>query len=159
MKDLLLVSVLAVFAASCAGTSAQKQQDDIAVLERAEELVGTMYRRDFGKAWDMMTPWLRQELSREVSKEGYVATLSKFFEQIKITDYDSSKLIVIGEKHAITQAEITHEFRERDETRTVNCERTLWLKFPDKWYWQDTALSCDYMLSAEEVERLTRNLR
>ncbi len=49
MKNLLLAYILVVIADSCSTVPAQKRQDEIAVLDRAEEFVGAEYRRDFGK--------------------------------------------------------------------------------------------------------------
>src|SRR3989344_7762184 len=143
-----LMCCVAIVSVSSVNLLAQGQQNEIKVLERAEELVGAMYRGDAGKVWDMMTPWMRVEVSRRTSREEYVKTIAKLFEKIKITDYDSSKLVVIGEKYAITETQISYEFREGNQVRKeIGCERTLWLKFPEGWYWRETNLVCDYMPS------------
>ena len=137
------------------------QQDEIAVLDKAEELVGALYKEDFGKVWDMMTPWNKHDATRAgITREMYAGKVENYFTYIKMTDYDSSKLITIGDKYAITQANTTYEFAEGGQTQTrAGCERTLWLKFPEGWFWHQTSLLCEYMPSAEEIERLTANLR
>src|SRR3989338_722419 len=156
----VLMCCVAIVSVSSSSLLAQGQQNEIKVLERAEELVGAMYHGDAGKVWDVMTPWTRAEVSRRISREEYIKTIAKLFEQIKITNYDSSRLVFIGEKYAVTQAQIAYEFREGNQVRQeTSCERTLWLKFPEGWYWQKTNLVCDYMPSANEIKRLTKNLK
>lgn len=145
---------------SCASTPVQWQQNDIEVLKRAEELVKARYHQDFGKIWDLATPWLKQVFPRVTSKEIFIEKVESLRQIIKITDYDSPRIVVIGEKHAITQVEITYEFREEGQTYTkIICERTLWLKFPDEWYWHDFGYPDDYMPSAGVIEWLTQKLR
>ncbi len=161
MAFLALVCLVTVISISCASAPIQRQQnEDTKVLVRAKELIDAMSHRDFGKVWDMATPWHRQELSHDGSREGYVKWVSKFFEHVKVTDYGSLKLVVLGEKHAITQMEMTYEFREGDQVLSlIKCERTIWLKSPDEWYWTYTALSCDYMPDANMIESLTKEVR
>ena len=156
-----LMCLVAAISLSCASVPIQRQEnEDVQVLIRAEELVGSMYHNDFGKVWDMATPWLRQELSQDGSREGFIKWISKFFEHVKVADYDSSKLIVLDEKYAVTQAEITYEFKARDQALIlIKCERIFWLKLSDAWYWQESAMPCDHMPNAEEIERLTHDLR
>lgn len=158
---LVLMCLIVAISISCASAPVQRQENnDIQVLIRAEELIGAMHHSDFGKVWDMATPWHRQELSQDDSREGYVKWASKFFEHVKVADYDSSKLIVLDEKYAVTQAEITYEFKARDQALIlIKCERTLWLKFSNGWYWQESAMPCDYMPNVKEIERLTSDLR
>lgn len=162
MKNLLLVSVLAVIVASCADTSAQKQQEEeIAVLERAEELVGAEYHQDFGKWWDMMILSSRNSrMSGADTREEFIQQRKSEFENFRITDYDSSKLIAIGNKYAVTQAAMSYEVREEGRIRSIDgCDRTIWLELPDGWYWHETGRDCGYMPTAQEIENLTRNLR
>lgn len=163
MSFLVLACLVAAISISCASAPIQRQHNDNVkkeVLERAKELVDAMSHRDFGKVWDMATPWLKQELSQGGSREGYVKWVSKFFEHVKVTDFDSLKLVVLDEKYAITQAEITYEFREGDQALIlIKCERTIWLKLPDEWYWADTALACDHVPDANRIESLTKEVR
>ena len=170
MRKLVLVSALALVAASCSREAAPtsidytpQQKNELAVLDKAEELVGAMYRQDFGKVWDMMTPWNKHDATREgVTREVYAGKVGNFMDtgQIRMTDYDSSEIVVIGDKYAITQAELTYQFTEGGQTQSMtDCERTLWLEFPEGWFWHQTSLVCEYMPSAEEIERLTRNLK
>src|SRR3989304_4697814 len=104
----VLMCCVAIVSVSSSSLLAQGQQNEIKVLERAEELVGAMYHGDAGKVWDVMTPWTRAEVSRRISREEYIKTIEKLSEG---------------------------------------------------WYWQKTNLVCDYMPSANEIKRLTKNLK
>ena len=178
MKNLLLVLVLVVIKASCAGTPTQtRQENEIAVLERAEEFIGALYHQDFGKWWDMMMPTARnREVSGADSREEYAQVWKKASEHIKMTDYDSAKIVAMGDKYAVTQAEVSYDIDRGGQMEHVkDCEKTIWLKIPTEflgrlkhgqettprggWYWQQTGFDCDYMPSAQEIEQLTRNLK
>jgi len=162
MKNLLLVLVLVVIKASCAGTPTQtRQENEIAVLERAEEFIGALYHQDFGKWWDMMMPTARnREVSGADSREEYAQVWKKASEHIKMTDYDSAKIVAMGDKYAVTQAEVSYDIDRGGQMEHVkDCEKTIWLKIPGGWYWQQTGFDCDYMPSAQEIEQLTRNLK
>ncbi len=121
--------------------------------------------------------------------EEFIRRENMEFKNFVVTDYDSAKLVVIGRKYAITQSDIFYDVREDGRTRSVaGCEKTLWLKLPTEflgrlqsspgvgdaplrekhgqettprggWYWQQTGFDCDYLPSAEEIERLIYNLR
>lgn len=157
----LRVAVLAAIAASCAGTPAQKQQDEIAVLDRAEEFVGALYHNDFGKWWDMMVPADKNfQISGADNREDYIKVWRKASEHITIVDYDSARIVVIGDRYAVTQSYVAYDVQEGDQKRSVKgCEKTIWLKLTEGWYWHKTGLDCDYLPSAQELEQLTRNLR
>jgi hypothetical protein len=157
LKKLLVISVLAVIAASCAKAP---DREEVVVLGKAEELSAAMYRKDFGKVWDLMSPWNKHDAARDgLTREIFAGKLGSSH-GVRITDYDSSALIAIGNKYAITQAEVTYELTEGDKVQTLSeCERTIWLQFPEGWFWQQTGLLCTYTPDAEEIERLTRNLK
>lgn len=148
--------------ASCSGVSPEtRQEDEIAILQRADEFVGALYRNDFGKWWDMMVPTEKTlQISGADNREDYIKVWRKASEHITIVDYDSARIVAIGERYAVTQSQVDYDVQEGNEKRSVNdCEKTIWLKLQDGWYWHKTGLDCDYLPSAEELQRLTRDLK
>ena len=161
MKNLLLAYILVVMAESCSTVPAQRRQDEIAVLGRAEEFVGALYHNDFGKWWDMMVPADKNfQISGADNREDYIKVWRKASEHITIVDYDSARIVAIGDRYAVTQSYVAYDVQEGDQKRSVKgCEKTIWLKLSVGWYWHKTGLDCDYLPSTQELEGLTRDLR
>ena len=162
MKKLFLLLAAVIISVSCTREAlSPRQQDEIAVLNKAKEFFGAVSRRDFGRVWDMSTPLNKDDaLKAGVTRDAYAEKMGKFTWDITLTDADSLKLVIVGQKYAITQADVTYEITEDSKARsTMYCERIFWLKFPEGWYWHQIGMTCDYMPGADEIERLTSELR
>ena len=147
---------------SCVIHLTEKTTEDYQVLIQARNFNEACYEKNYSRIWDLASPWLRRELGESGgTRESYVYELDRFFQGSKITHFVGPQLMIFGEKYAVTQAEITLNFREENkrEVRLTICERTLWLKFSEGWYWHKANLHCAYSPTKDEIKHLTRNLR
>lgn len=148
-------------AASIVSCAPKPHPDEAVILNRAEEFVEALSRNDFGKWWDMMVPADKNfHTSGADNREDYINVWRKASESMIVIDYDPAVIVAIGNNSAVTSSRVNYHVQEEHGKRFVaGCERTVWVKLSDGWYWHKTGLDCEYIPSARDLENLTGDLR
>ena len=116
------------------------------VLNRAREFQSGMNLHDSGKIWELSTP----RFKNRNPKDKYESEMSPFLVELK-TKAEEPSIIAMGDKWAMTQSVVNATFFENGrELYIKTCNLTIWLKYPDNWYWMDTGYACHYAVTVTD---------
>ena len=150
---LLVFSLLSIFCNAAIGNIAKEHNDVREVLKRSRELSGAIGSGNADVVWELSSSWHKKD---NEPKERSVALFLDLLNEVKISN-KSTYLVKIESGYAITEATYIIQSLSGNQKK-VSCFRTLWLKFPDNWYWHLNGLSCSYAPSEDELEYLLGRL-
>lgn len=154
----LVILVLSVFTIYCGWARNHKDNGESQkVLENTRTLNLAVKSKDFVKVWELSSPWVKEDNP----KNEYVEYFSGSLEDVDFTKIEEPTLVVMGDKYAVTQTFYTIKVRSASKVipESSDCQRTLWLKFLDDWYWEEAGLPCNTPLDLEALKALAAEIK
>lgn len=149
MKRTAVIS-LVILASACATLSSRPDK-----IGQKDLLIGATYlfydamiRKDYGQVYDMLTPTIRKDSSREA----FTAWVNKW--NITVVSYTKPEVVLFKKnRYAVTQSVARYVIEGVAENY---CERTVWMWANGHWRLQAATLVCDYMPDKKDLEYWSR---
>lgn len=148
------ICVFFMLASACASTSTlrTRNHEQTRLRDKVNEFYNALRDKNSEKIWQLSSPFFK----KENRKEEYIANSDLFLRHMTDFDYRNLTVVYMSKKLAVTQADIFVTFQR--EGNFKDCERIVWLRFPEGWRFQEPNRFCSYMPDKERIEFLTKNV-
>ena len=160
MKNLgvIGVAVFSILTSACATTSSLRtiSHEQIRLQDETHEFYKAWLDKNSEKIWQLSSPFIKNENR----KEEYTANIDLFLRHMIYFSYHSVKVVYMSKKLAVTQAVVGFTFQDEvlKEHIFSQCERIVWLRFPEGWRFDEPNRVCTYMPDKDRIEFLTKNI-
>lgn len=148
------IFIFSMLASACVSTSTLRtiNYEQMRLQDEVYEFYNAWRDKNSEKIWQLSSPFIK----KENRKEEYIADADLFLKPMTNFSYSNLIVVYISKKLAVTQMNMSTTFK--GESNFDDCERIVWLRFPEGWRFQEFNGDCSYMPDDKRMESLTKNV-